>query len=83
MLRLYPPIPIFPRTAADYDILPSGHKVRLPPTAVFFFGILSSCICTRLIGCLFKQRCVCVCIRSHSGCAIDYLYCLGDAKYDQ
>ena len=28
VLRLYPPIPIFPRTAAGHDTLPTGHKVN-------------------------------------------------------
>jgi cytochrome P450 len=27
VLRLYPPIPIFPRVAAGEDVLPSGHQV--------------------------------------------------------
>ena len=26
-LRLYPPIPMFPRVAAEADVLPSGHRV--------------------------------------------------------
>eukprot|EP00240_Pyramimonas_obovata_P000733 CAMPEP_0118932954 /NCGR_PEP_ID=MMETSP1169-20130426/10801_1 /TAXON_ID=36882 /ORGANISM="Pyramimonas obovata, Strain CCMP722" /LENGTH=583 /DNA_ID=CAMNT_0006875663 /DNA_START=463 /DNA_END=2215 /DNA_ORIENTATION=+ len=34
VLRLYPPIPIFPRVAADYDVLPTGHKV-VPNEVVF------------------------------------------------
>lgn len=28
VLRMYPPIPIFPREAADSDVLPSGHRVK-------------------------------------------------------
>ncbi|GMH33024.1 hypothetical protein BSKO_00858 [Bryopsis sp. KO-2023] len=27
-LRMYPPIPLFPREAADVDVLPSGHRVK-------------------------------------------------------
>jgi len=34
VLRLYPPIPIFPRTAAGHDTLPTGHKV-VPNEVVF------------------------------------------------
>ena len=28
VLRMYPPIPLFPRTAAEDDVLPSGHRVQ-------------------------------------------------------
>ncbi len=28
VLRLYPPIPVFPRVAEQRDVLPSGHTVN-------------------------------------------------------
>jgi cytochrome P450 len=28
VLRLYPAIPVFPRQAAQADVLPSGHAIR-------------------------------------------------------
>lgn len=36
-LRIYVPIPMFPREASDYDLLPSGHKVN-PGDVVFMSG---------------------------------------------
>jgi cytochrome P450 len=47
-LRLYPPIPLFPRVAAaDDDTLPGGHEVRAGE--VVFLSAYAVSGCTRLM----------------------------------